>query len=45
MPTNITAHIVNVKKTSAARHGASMTNPISAIAAPVSADDDIRPSR
>jgi hypothetical protein len=41
MPTIITAHIMNVKRTSAALHGASMTIPIWAMTAAVSADADI----
>ncbi len=41
MPTIITAHMANVKKTSAAVHGVSIVMPIAAIIVSYSMDDDI----
>ena len=41
MPTIITAHIVNVKNTSAAVHGMSIVMPIPAIIESCAMDDDI----
>ena len=41
MPTIITAHMANVKNTSAAVHGMSIVMPISAIIVSCSIEDDI----